>query len=62
MEIYYWLQNRLYWQDAHDNRVRLIVQPHLRPCIDSNKTDTFKAQKRSKDIIKIVHVTSVVQP
>ncbi len=31
------------------------------PCIDS--TTTFKAQKCSKDIIKIhVHVTSVVQP
>ncbi len=32
------------------------------PCIDINTTDTFKAQKGSKDIIKIVHVTSVVQP
>ncbi len=30
--------------------------------IDGNGTTTFKAQKRSKDIIKIVHVTSVVQP
>ncbi len=30
-------------------------------CIDSNTTDTFKAQKGSKDIGKIVHVTSVVQ-
>ncbi len=30
------------------------------PCTDSNTTDTFKAQKGSKDIIKIVHVTSVV--
>ncbi len=29
--------------------------------IDSNVTTTFKAQKGSKDIIKIVHVTSVVQ-
>ncbi len=25
MEIYYWLQNRRYWRDAH--RIRLIVQP-----------------------------------
>ncbi len=32
------------------------------PSIDSNATDTFKAQKGSKDIGKIVHVTSVVQP
>ncbi len=30
--------------------------------IDSNTTDTFKALKRSKDIVKIVHVTSVVRP
>ncbi len=32
------------------------------PCIDGNATDTFKAQNGSKDIIKIVHVTSVIQP
>ncbi len=32
------------------------------PCIDSNTTTTFKAQKGSKDIIKIIHVTSVDQP
>ncbi len=33
------------------------------PSIDSNETGThFKAQKRSKDIVKIVHVTSLVQP
>ncbi len=31
------------------------------PCIDSKATDTFKAQKGSKGIDKIVHVTSVVQ-
>ncbi len=30
--------------------------------LQSNATTTFKAQKGSKDIIKIVHVTSVVQP
>ncbi len=29
---------------------------------DLNATDTFKAQKGSKDIIKIANVTSVVQP
>ncbi len=29
------------------------------PCIDSNATTMFKAQKRSKDIVKIVHATSV---
>ncbi len=32
------------------------------PSIDSNATTTFKAQKGSKDIVKIVHVTSVVPP
>ncbi len=31
------------------------------PSIDSNATDTFRTQKGSKDIVKIVHVTSVVQ-
>ncbi len=32
------------------------------PCIDSNTTSTFKAQKGNKDIVKIVHVRSVFQP
>ncbi len=32
------------------------------PCIDSNATTMFKAQKVIEDIIKTVHVTSVVQP
>jgi len=31
------------------------------PAIDSNVIANFKAQKGSKDIIKIVHVTTVVQ-
>ncbi len=31
-------------------------------CIDSNAIEMFKAQKGSKNIIKIVHVTSAVQP
>ncbi len=30
------------------------------PALDSNATDTFKAQKGSKNIVKVVHVTSVV--
>ncbi len=30
-------------------------------CIDSNTTDTFKVQKHSKDIVKIVPVILVVQ-
>ncbi len=32
------------------------------PSIDINTTDNLKAQKGSKDIVKIVQVTSVVQP
>ncbi len=32
------------------------------PSIDSKRTSTFKVLKGSKDIVKIVHVTSVVQP
>ncbi len=32
------------------------------PPIDSKDPNTFKVQKRSKDIVKIIHVTSVVQP
>ncbi len=31
------------------------------PFIDSKGPTTIKAQKRSKDVIKMVHVTSVVQ-
>ncbi len=30
------------------------------PCVDGNATSTFKAQKGSKDIDKIVHVIAVV--
>ncbi len=32
------------------------------PPINSKDPYTIKAQKRSKEIVKIVHVTSVVQP
>ncbi len=32
------------------------------PPIHSKDPNTIKVQKRSKDIIKIIHVTSVVQP
>ncbi len=31
------------------------------PPIDSKGPNTIKVQKRSKDIVKIIHVTSVVQ-
>ncbi len=33
----------------------------FRPCIDSNTTEMFNVQKGTKHIVKIVHVTSVVQ-
>ncbi len=40
-----------------------LVNPRVFcPCIESNTTTTFKAQKGGKDIVKVVHVTSVVQP
>ncbi len=32
------------------------------PPIESKDPNTIKAQKHSKDIVKIIHVTSVVQP
>ncbi len=32
------------------------------PPIDSKATDTVKTQKGSKDIVKIIHVASVIQP
>ncbi len=32
------------------------------PCIDSKGTTTFTTQKGNKDIVKVVHVKSVVQP
>ncbi len=32
------------------------------PPIDSNDPNTIKAQKHSKDIVKIINVTSGVQP
>ncbi len=38
------------------------IQELFDPPIDSNATDTFKTQKSSKDIVKIVHGISVVQP
>ncbi len=31
------------------------------PPIDSKDPNTFKAQKHGKEIVKIIHVTSVVQ-
>ncbi len=34
----------------------------LRPSVDRKDSYLIKTQKRSKDIGKIIHVTSVVQP
>ncbi len=47
------------WNTKYDI---LMKSESFLSCIDSNATTTFKGQKGSKDIIKIFHVTSVVQP
>ncbi len=46
----------------HKLRYFLLNLKAFWPCIDSNATTMFKAQKGSKNITEIVHVTSVVQP
>ncbi len=38
MVIYCQLQNRLYWRDAHENRMRLIAQPYYKVCAVTNKS------------------------
>ncbi len=43
-----------------EHKLRYLMK--LRAFWPSNVTDMIKTQKGSKDIIKIVHVTSVVQP
>ncbi len=44
-------------------KIYFLLNPRaLRPCIDSKGPTTFKVQKGTKNIDKIVHVTSVVQP
>ncbi len=45
------------YQDIFD-KFRELSNPPL----DSKYSYTINVQKRSKDIIKIIHVTSVVQP
>ncbi len=35
MEIYRQWRNRLYWRDAHENRIRLIAQPYFGPLSNS---------------------------
>ncbi len=57
------LQGRVRPKMKHKLRYFLWNPRAFWPSIDGNKTDThFKAQKGIKDIVKIVHVTSVVQP
>ncbi len=46
----------LFWMQLKKSRYFYEIWSAFWPCIDSNAT------KRSKDIVKIVHVTSVVQP
>ncbi len=43
-------------------KIFLMKPESFLTCIDSNATSTFKVQTGSKDIVKIIHVTSVVQP
>ncbi len=57
-----WNLQDLSSSSEHKLRYFLLNQRFFWPCIDSNVTTTFKTQKGSKDIVKIVHVTSVVQP
>ncbi len=54
----------------NDKHIKAIVHPHLVwntrlnvfwPSIDNKDPYTIKEQKRSKDIVKVVYVTSVVQ-
>ncbi len=42
-------------------QIKIFLMKSKSFLIDSNATDTYKAQKGSKDIVKTVHVTSVVQ-
>ncbi len=45
----------------HKLRYFLCIPGALWPFIDSKDPYTIKAQKRSKDIVKIIHVISLVQ-
>ncbi len=42
-------------------QIKIFLMKSGRFLSDINTTDTFKAQKGSKDVVKMVHVTSVVQ-
>ncbi len=53
-------QKDLCLSSEHKLRYLWLNLRALWPCIDSNRTNTFKAQKGSKDIDKIVHMISVV--
>ncbi len=55
MEIYYWLQNRHYWRDAHDNRIWLIEQPYFQSISPIHLADAFiqsDLQMRTMEAIK----------
>ncbi len=52
-----------YSPSSSEHKLRYLWNPRaFWPYIDINATDTIKSQKGSKDIIKIVLVTAVVQP
>ncbi len=48
---------RYFWSN-----LRALYESNLWPTVDSNATAIPQVQKHSKDMGKIVHVTSVVQP
>ncbi len=54
------VSNTLDLRSSLEHKLRYLMK--LRAFWPSNVTDMIKTQKGSKDIIKIVHVTSVVQP
>ncbi len=45
-----------------EHKLRFLMKSKSFLTLHRQQRDKFKAQKGSKDVIKIVHVTSVVQP
>ncbi len=51
------------WDQALQiTQIKILIEITLRPCIDNKGPHKIKVQKRSKEISKIIHVTSGVQP
>ncbi len=59
----YYLYAFLWDQALQITQIKILIAITLRPCIDNKGPHKIKVQKRSKEIGKIIHVTSVqVQP